>query len=109
MEEKNYNKVLSGNYSTQNMKALKLILEYGRTNFLDDDFCKELKKDISRGSYVYKTDFYTEIVDIAKKMAEMPMYDLYELMEDKIGILKMTEDHDVNLKEKKKDKNKEAR
>ena len=109
MDEKDYKKVLSGNYSSQNMKALKLIIEYGRTNFLDDDICKELNKDISRGAYVYEADFYTEIVDIAKKMAEMPMYDLYELMEDKIGILKMTEVHNVDLKEKKKDKNKEAR
>ena len=44
MEEKNYRKVWDGNYMIQNMQALKLVIEYGRLNFLNDNFCKEMKK-----------------------------------------------------------------
>lgn len=110
MEEKNYRKVLSGNYMAQNMKALKLVVEYGRLNFLDDNFCKEMKKNIKKGHY--EKEYYTEIIDIAKDIAKMSLYDMYELMEDKMSILKMTEPKEVDeshQKAKKKDKNKEAR
>ncbi len=49
------------------------------------------------------------MVDIAKRMAEMPKYDLYELMEDKISILKTTMPKSIDLKEKIKNRSKEAR
>lgn len=110
MEEKNYRKVLSGNYMAQNMEALKLVIEYGRLNFLNDNFCKEMKKKINKGHY--EIEYYTEIIDIAKDIAKMSLYDMYELMEDKMSILKMTEPKEVDethQKAKKKDKNREAR
>lgn len=109
MEEKNYRKLLGENYSVQNMRALKLLIEYGRLNLQDDNFCKKLKKDISEKDHFYETEFYTDMVDIAKRMAEMPKYDLYELMEDKISILKITTPQNTDLKEKNKNRSKEAR
>ncbi len=48
MEEKNYRKLLGENYSVQNMGALKLLIEYGRLNLQDDNFCKKLKKRYKR-------------------------------------------------------------
>lgn len=109
MEVKNYRKLLSGNYSIQNIGALKLIIEYGRLNLQDDNFCKKLKKDISEKDHFYEPEFYTDMVDIAKKIAEMPKYDLYELIEDKISILKTTTPQNTDLKEKNKNRSKEAR
>lgn len=109
MEVKNYRKLLSGNYSIQNMGALKLLIEYGRLNLQDDNFCKKLKKDINEKDHYYVTEFYTDMVDIAKKIAEMPEYDLYELIEDKISILKTTTPQNTDLKKKDKNRNKEAR
>ena len=110
MEEKNYRKVLSGNYMAQNMEALKLVIEYGRLNFLNDNFCKEMKKNMKEG--YYEIEFYTDTIDIARNIAKMPLYDIYELMEDKMSILKMTEPKEADeshQKAKKKDKNREAR
>ena len=109
MEEKKYKEVLSGNYMAQNMEALKLIIEHGRLNFLNENFCKEMKKKIKKGYYT--KEYYTDIIDIAKSMAEMPLYDIYELLEDKIYVLKMTESK-VNKSqqiEKNKNRNREVR
>lgn len=107
MEEKSYRKVLNGNYMAQNMEALKLIIEHGRLNFLNDNFCKEMKKKINKGHY--ETEYYTDIIDIARRMAEMPLYDIYELMEDKIVLLKMTEPKINESQQKNKNRNKGAR
>ena len=105
MEKKGYSEVIDGYHSIQFMVALKKLIEYGRLNFLDDNFYKEMREKSVTG--IYEPEFYTEIIDLAREMAELPLYDLYELMEDKIYLIKMAEPRENKSQQKEKKEERE--
>ena len=89
---KNYEKTINKGNITQNMFALNILLQKGRTNLLNDKIYKEMIDNANKNVTPLMTgDYLREAINIARKMAELSDKDFCEYIYDKVKLDKKFE------------------
>ena len=79
----NYNDILDSREWEENTIALSWVLELGQRHLLNDEYYKNLKREIEKNDDVnIKTDYLKRVLEIAREMAAMDEVDLYDYIQN---------------------------
>lgn len=86
---KEYEKIINKEDKLQNLLAVYVLLDHGRLNLLDEDYYKELLKDIEDNenkNFLVTKEYQQKILAISAEMAKLEHDDIYDFIQNEIEL-----------------------